>query len=155
MQREKAVVAAAEEHAAAEAAAEAEAIERQQQEARLEDKLICAAQQAEAAQENLEEGEISEVERLRRYYKRAIEVAADYALYAEGFSPCLRQINEYPDYLLRAMCSQNQSALLVFKDVICERWQKKEPYIRWHGPVYPADLPDFEREVERKHHERR
>ena len=152
---------AAERAAAVAAAAAVEHAEAE--EIRLEADLIAAAQQAEAWQsqrqqhQEVEEGEITKIERLQQYYKRAIEVAASYAIYCENFAPCLRPINCYPDHAIRTMRAQSRSALLASEDIIMER-QQQEQRICWHGPVmpqFPTDLPDLVREVERLCRERR
>ena len=51
----------------------------------------------------LEEGEISELERLSRYYSRAIQVAAQYAIALEEFVPHLVPQHHYSTTQIKFM----------------------------------------------------
>ena len=61
----------------------------------------------------LEEGEISEIERLKHYYARAIETAADFIVFAEQFVPCLGPLHNYSIPSLRHMHAQCRTGYAV------------------------------------------
>ena len=128
--------------------------QKRQTENQLEKKLIdiAASVEAFAVQEQGQiEGEINENERLRRYYWKAIEIAAKFAVALEEFLPVLQP---FPNYMLQdfkykkaqartAMESNNDAATSCIHH---------EHLGQWHGPPLPNininELPDLVNEIQ-------
>ena len=153
-------VAEAERAAQAETAAEAErSAEAQWAAENLEQELIKVAAEAQKdspAEVNsqqhscLEDGEISELDRAHQYYRRAIQVAAKFAVFAENFAPCLRPLTNYSNQSLRLMHAHCRTAMNSNNDALVARMEH-DPTLLWHGPPLPSvpvDLPDLVAEIE-------
>ena len=98
----------------------------------------------------VEDGEISELERVRHYYCRAIKVAATYAAVVENFLPATRPISHYTLQELRTKKANCRTAMMSNGDIITSVLNRK-PIATWHGPsipLPPTDLPDFYKEFE-------
>ena len=134
----------------------------------LEAQLISVAQQAEQVGEvttpmpgstelKLEDGEISEVGRLRGYYRRMTELAACLALKLEEFVPWLGPIQRYPTASLRFMRTQCNMAVNSISEIV-ECRQNRDPNVQWNDPRFltplPRDLPDFFTEIRRLREQR-
>ena len=98
---------------------------------------------------SLEEGEISALDRAHKYYQRAIQVAAKFAVFAENFAPCLGPLSEYSNESLRLMRAHCRTAMNANNDALAARLEH-DPTSRWHGLPFvtvPTDLPDLIAEI--------
>ena len=96
----------------------------------------------------LEEGEISEIERLKCYYARAIETAAEFIVFAEQFVPCLERLQNYSIPSIRHMRAQCRTAMRD-EDVIAVQLQRETGGF-WHGPNFPSiprDMSDLDEAI--------
>ena len=99
----------------------------------------------EPARVVVEEGEISELERVRRYYCKAVKVAATYAAALEQYAPALRLQCNYSLQELKAKRANCRTAMTANDDTITSVIHR-EKIGTWHGPgipLPPTDLPDF------------
>ena len=121
----------------------------------IDESPLPALEEAEAGKvqrNQLEDGEISELDRLRRYYTRAIEVAARYAIALEEYVPHLAPQNYYSSTRLKYMRAQCRAAVLSHEDMLESR-SRDDLNITWNGPLLttpPSDLPDLEKEINRQ-----
>ena len=99
--------------------------------------------------DHTEDGEIGELERVRRYYCKAIKVAATYATALEQFVPALRPMGQYTLQDLKQKRANCRTALASNDDAITSMIHREQNG-RWYGPTIPpppTDLPDFFTEI--------
>ena len=124
---------------------------------KVEEELIKIA--ADAERDNhpknlpLEEGEITEMERMQSYYAKMTELAASLALELEEYVPRFERLQDYSTTHLRYMRAQCDMAARSITEILNCR-QSRDPHISWNGPNFltasPTDLPDFYAALRRK-----
>ena len=106
----------------------------------------------EEVSDHTEDGEIGELERVhRRYYYKAIKVAATYAAALEQFVPALRPMGQYTLQDLKQKRANCRTALASNDDAITSMIHREQNG-RWYGPAIPpppTDLPNFFTEIGR------